>query len=137
MKAPGFDERSVDTETVKKATKVQSSKKSPKPVFNITKTISKKEIQRRSKDCDKLKCRFCGKTFKKSAQLGGHTSKMHKGQSEKYKTKCETHQRRAADRKAYALAKEQLGDPTGFKNPHQFRIALKQIKKTIRATIQN
>jgi hypothetical protein len=55
-----------------------------------------------------------------SCELGGHTSRSHKGQSKEYKVKQETRERRKKERDALKEAKKEFRDKTG-KDPSKNR----------------
>ena len=50
-------------------------------------------------------CKICHKKFATTAQLGGHTSKVHKGSSINYKLKMAIRDSREADREALSRAR--------------------------------
>jgi len=43
-------------------------------------------------------CKYCGKTFAKGCSLGGHISRLHKGESLDFKQRLQTRNKRVADR---------------------------------------
>ena len=51
-------------------------------------------------------CKHCSKQFKTRQALGGHTSKLHPGRSEKFKLGLIRREERANDRYVHSLAKE-------------------------------
>ena len=57
---------------------------------------------------DGFKCQWCDKIFANARQLGGHTSRSHKGLSESYRKKCEVHESRRLQRAALKKAQQQL-----------------------------
>ena len=79
---------------------------------------------------------MCGKVFETNVQLGGHTSRTHKGQSESYKLKMETRERRAVDREALALAKKKVGDQANFKSFSAYKNELDRVRREVKATLQ-
>ena len=52
-----------------------------------------------------VSCKICHKKFATTAQLGGHTSKVHKGCSINYKLKMSIRDNREADREALSRAR--------------------------------
>ena len=54
----------------------------------------------------KFQCALCKATFDKNVSLGGHYSKAHPGQSQRYNAKLATRASREDDRKYLKLAKE-------------------------------
>ena len=61
-----------------------------------------------SKDKEIYECPFCLKTFDKGQKLGGHMSRNHPNQSEKYKEKMIIRNRRTKNRKLLAIIKEKF-----------------------------
>lgn len=69
-------------------TSTESDDSSYSPLFLIEKVMKEPPQQL------KFRCSLCKRTFKKSAQLGGHTSRAHPNSSTKYKHVIETKKRR-------------------------------------------
>ena len=65
-----------------------------------------KEVnERKSKNQDVYECPFCLKVFNKGQKLGGHMSRNHPQQSEKYKEKIAIRNKRSQNRKLLAIIK--------------------------------
>jgi hypothetical protein len=85
-----------------------SDKQSLKKLYNTKqKVCSAKKIQN-SKEQEVYICPFCLKTFDKGQKLGGHMSRNHPNQSEKYKEKMTIRNRRTNNRKLLAVIKDKF-----------------------------
>ena len=90
------------------------------------KSHNKREAASTQKEDDQgvVRCKLCDKVFKTNVQLGGHTSRAHKGQSSSYSNKIAIRDARTKIRESLAKAKEIIGSPSAFKNKFQYNKAL-------------
>lgn len=84
-----------------------------KPSSEYEKQIKKdKEIieknKQKNKTQDSYECPFCFKIFNKGQKLGGHMSRNHPRQSEKYKEKLAVRNKRSQKRKLLSVIKEKF-----------------------------
>ena len=74
---------------------------------NIIKKKSKQSTLGSNKEKTKVfKCQHCGATYAKAVSLGGHQSKAHPGESNRYRKKIEIRESRTDDRQFLQKAKE-------------------------------
>lgn len=75
-------------------------------------------------------CEHCSKSFLRSQQLGGHQSKAHPGQSQKYNEKLQTRNSRQLERITLNEAKKEFEEQ--YKKPaNSNRALVNQIKKKL------
>ena len=77
-----------------------------------------------------FKCSHCSLTFLRSHELGGHTSRAHKGLSEDYKRKQLRRDEREPERNAHSEAKKFFVEITN-QDPSLYRSLVKLIKKDL------
>ena len=77
------------------------------------------------------KCKFCSKTFRKRASLGGHVSKGHPGQSEEYQRRQKIREDRLAQRRLHQLSMEIYRQQHGYEGRGTNRYLLSKIKKML------
>ena len=75
---------------------------------------------------------MCERTFEKRVQLGGHTSKMHKGQSESYKIKQKIRAEREEHRNFRKMSKKMFFEQYNFEpRSHRDQLKLRAIMKDL------
>jgi hypothetical protein len=84
----------------------------PRPSLLAVRTDPKpeqpSEAVKKVKEAKSFECEICKKKFLRFRQLGGHMSRSHPKQSEKYRQKMETRERRTTERECQQQAKAEI-----------------------------